>query len=241
MCVDCGWSRALRRRRLARSSPSTTRSPAPRRLPWRRWAGRDCAAPGTCRSPQIPSGFARRTPTRRPYNLGFVGAHSQRRALFLERVTDLGLGIWGSDWDVQGGSDGMRSSLRDRTGLFGARLVRCYQDTALFINVQRKHMVTQTEDGRTIGTGLGFRHFDVPACGGLVLSEEVLELPDAFEVGREVETFSTPEELREKAQYLLGHEAERDAMSRRAYVRVLQDHTYLQRARQWVAWLGGTS
>jgi spore maturation protein CgeB len=87
-----------------------------------------------------------------------------------------------------------------------------------------------------IGTGLGWRHFDVPACGTCLLSESVLELPETFRIGEEMETFDTPEELRDKASYLLAHETQRKRMVQRARQRVLQEHTYTQRARKWLEW-----
>lgn len=168
------------------------------------------------------------------YLIGFIGAYSPKRATFLEAVSDLGLNLWGTDWDTKGSSVALRAVLKNRKGVFGRHLVRCYQSAELFINIQREHMTFPAPDGRRVGTGLGWRHFDVPACGSFLLSEWVQELPEAFEIGQEVETFETPEELREKSRYFLSHEGERQAMVRRAQERVLREHTYAHRVRQWL-------
>ena len=170
------------------------------------------------------------------YSLAFVGAYAPRRARFLEFVSDLGLGIWGPDWDHRCPSVVLRTALRAARGVFGSSLVRCYQNSKIVLNIQREHMTTLTRSGQEVGTGLGWRHFDVPACGSLLLTEHVLELSEAFTVGEEVETFSSPEELREKTSYFLAHETQREVMIRRARERVLRDHTYLQRAQKWVEW-----
>ena len=168
--------------------------------------------------------------------LGFIGAHSTRREKFLEKASDLELSIWGPDWDTKSSSTALRAALRNRRGVFGHELVRCYQTSKIFVNIQREQMTTLTASGERVGTGLGWRHFDVPACGSLLLSEWVMELPEAFAVGEEVETFSSPEELRDKARYFLTHEAQRLSMARRARARVLSEHTYLQRVRKWIEW-----
>lgn len=177
-----------------------------------------------------PRGYAAQV-----HPLSFIGAYSPKRVAMLESIADQ-LSLWGSEWDTRCASLPLRRALRDRRGVFGRGLVRCYQTSKLCINIQREHMTAQDEAGRPIGTGLGWRHFDVPACGSLVLTEEVLELPDAFVPGQEVETFRSPEELRDKARHLLSHEPQRQAMIQRARQRVLQEHTYLHRARKWVEW-----
>ncbi len=166
--------------------------------------------------------------------IGFIGAYSPKRETFLEAIGDLGLNLWGPDWDTKSSSALLRATLRNRKGVFGRGLVRCYQSAELFINIQREHTMALAPDGHWVGTGLAWRHFDIPACGSVLVSEWVHELPETFEIGREVETFTTPEELREKAHYLLTHEAERHAMVRRAQARVQREHTYVHRVRQWL-------
>lgn len=104
----------------------------------------------------------------------------------------------------------------------------------MFINIQQEKMTFLTADGQRVGTGLGFRHFDIPACESFLLTEWVQELPEAFAIGQEVGTFVTPQELRDKARYLLTHESERERMVQRARARVLREHTYAHRMRQWL-------
>ena len=73
----------------------------------------------------------------------------------------------------------------------------------------------------------------------MILTEWIQELAEAFTIGQDVETFTTPEELREKTRYFLSHETARQTMVQRAHARVLRDHTCAQRARQWLEWLDG--
>ncbi len=175
-------------------------------------------------------------PPKHLHPLGFIGSYAPRRAKFLEAVSDLGLSIWGPDWDRGCSSIPLRKALRNTSGIYGRSLVHCYQTSQVVLNIQREHMMTRSSAGQEMGTGLGWRHFDVPASGSLLLTEWVLELSEAFEVGQEVETFSSPEELREKARYLLSHDSYRQAIIRRARERVLREHTYRHRAQKWAAW-----
>ena len=50
--------------------------------------------------------------------------------------------------------------------------------------------------------------FDIMACGSFVLTEYSRELDEIFEIGREVETYRTIDELVSKADYYLDHRAE---------------------------------
>ena len=82
---------------------------------------------------------------------------------------------------------------------------------------------------RQMGKAVNQRVFDVPACGGFLLTDEQESLEELFEIGREVVTFRHPEEIPELARFYLGHPAERDAVARRGRQRVLAEHTYRHR------------
>jgi spore maturation protein CgeB len=80
-----------------------------------------------------------------------------------------------------------------------------------------------------MGKAVNQRVFDVPACGGFLLTDEQESLEELFEIGREVVTFRHPEEIPELARFYLGHPADRDAVARRGRQRVLAEHTYRHR------------
>ena len=75
------------------------------------------------------------------------------------------------------------------------------------------------------------RTFEIPACGGFMLTERSEEIIEFFEEDKEVACFSTPEELREKIDFYLEHPALRKEMAERAYQKVQQE-TYLKRVQQ---------
>jgi spore maturation protein CgeB len=70
------------------------------------------------------------------------------------------------------------------------------------------------------------RNFEVPGCGGFLLTEDVAHLDRYFEIGKEVAVYDTTEELIDQVGYWLAHEDERAAVAQAGYRRVLTEHTY---------------
>jgi spore maturation protein CgeB len=73
------------------------------------------------------------------------------------------------------------------------------------------------------------RNFEVPGCGGFMLTGWAENLEDYYVVGEEVVCFDQTAELIEKVRYYLDHEAERQAIARAGYERTLREHTYAHR------------
>ncbi|HEY3329032.1 MAG TPA: glycosyltransferase [Capsulimonadaceae bacterium] len=75
------------------------------------------------------------------------------------------------------------------------------------------------------------RDFEVPMSGGFYLVEHCNELAEFYEFGREVETFSSCDELVDKAKYYLAHDNEREKIRIAGYERCQRDHTWENRFR----------
>lgn len=87
---------------------------------------------------------------------------------------------------------------------------------------------------RPIETGLSQRIWDVLACGGFLLTNYQAEIPDYFEVGKELETYESMAELEEKVQYYLTHEEERMEIAINGYEKTAAFHTYEIRLAQMI-------
>lgn len=91
--------------------------------------------------------------------------------------------------------------------------------------------------GRMLGRGvkgpkppqIKGRNFEVPGCGGFLLTERVPHLERYFELGREVAVYDGVDDLVEQVGYWLAHEEERAAVAEAGYRRVLAEHTYDRR------------
>lgn len=80
------------------------------------------------------------------------------------------------------------------------------------------------------GEGPNMRLFEATAAGAFLLTEAQYNLGDFFEIGKEIETFSSQEEALEKIYYYLKHPEERLAIARRGQARCLQDYSMRKRA-----------
>lgn len=87
---------------------------------------------------------------------------------------------------------------------------------------------------RPIETGLSLRVWDVLGCGGFLLTNYQSEIPEYFEIGKDLEVYESMEELEQKVQYYLTHEEERIEIAISGYEKVSQHHTYEQRLAQMI-------
>ena len=76
------------------------------------------------------------------------------------------------------------------------------------------------------------RNFEIPGCGGFLLTEYAEGLENFYEIGKEVACFTGPGELVETVQFYLEHDEERERMAVAGYERTIRDHTYEIRFRQ---------
>ena len=82
------------------------------------------------------------------------------------------------------------------------------------------------------------RTFEIPACGGFMLTGDADNLSEYFEDGKEIVIFHSTQELAEKSKYYLEHGDERVAIARAGYERTMRDHTYEQRFKKIFEALG---
>jgi spore maturation protein CgeB len=82
------------------------------------------------------------------------------------------------------------------------------------------------------------RNFEVPGCGGFLLTERVPHLERYFELGEEVAVFDGTDDLLEQVVHWLEHEDERRRVADAGYRRVLAEHTYDHRFAAIFAELG---
>ncbi len=79
---------------------------------------------------------------------------------------------------------------------------------------------------KSIRSGLPLRIFDILGCGGFVLTNFQPELTEFFVPGEDLVYYENLDDLVEKADYFLHHEAERRAIAENGFARVKENHTY---------------
>lgn len=70
------------------------------------------------------------------------------------------------------------------------------------------------------------RVFDVPACGGFVLSDYREQMEDLFELGREAVCYRDPGEIPDLVRFYLDNPAARERIAQAGRERVLSEHSY---------------
>ncbi|MCR4895666.1 MAG: glycosyltransferase [Lachnospiraceae bacterium] len=90
---------------------------------------------------------------------------------------------------------------------------------------------------RSILTGIPLRAMDIMYCGGLLLSNYQEELCHYFVPGEDLVIYESPEDLLNKAEYLLSHEKERADIAASGCRKVREEHSLEKRLVQMEEYL----
>ncbi|BCA54470.1 hypothetical protein W02_16100 [Nitrospira sp. KM1] len=93
----------------------------------------------------------------------------------------------------------------------------------------RAHAEIQSSATETYSEQIKGRNFEVPGCGGFLLTGKADNLDQYYVDGKEIVTFLHIDDLIAKVKYFLKHEEERSAIAHAGYLRTLRDHTYANR------------
>lgn len=108
-----------------------------------------------------------------------------------------------------------------------------YRSAAISLNHHRTSMLLHDDDTSHIPPGfaesLNPRAYEVPACGGFLVSDARAELSDIF--GDTVPTYTDSASLEQLIRHFLAHPDERQALAARQHACV-QSHSWTHRARQ---------
>lgn len=162
--------------------------------------------------------------TRYQSEVTFIGSWGQERASHLETLVEkefpYRLSIWGNDWERLE----PRSPLRKY-----CRFVPAYGESQAKILASTKIALAflKPPDLHTA------RSFEIPAQGAFMLAERSSEHTRFFREGIEIACFSDVNELREKIDYYLHHEGQRQQIAQAGYLHVTQEgHSYIDRMQQ---------
>jgi spore maturation protein CgeB len=76
------------------------------------------------------------------------------------------------------------------------------------------------------GNQVKLRDFEVPLAGGFYLVDKAPDYEELFDIGSEVETWSTPDELLEKVKFYLKNDDKRLAIAEAGKKRAERCHTW---------------
>jgi len=140
--------------------------------------------------------------------------HPSRYAFFKELI-DYDVKIWGppaSEWMTLGP---VKKMMMNKT-VFNEEKSKAFQASKIVIN---NLFPAEVE-------GVNVRTFEIPACGGFQILNWRPGLNQLFEDGKELVSFRNINELKEKIDYYLNNQKERNLIKDAGHIRVMKDHTY---------------
>lgn len=79
---------------------------------------------------------------------------------------------------------------------------------------------------KAIRTGIPLRIFDIMGCGGFVMTNYQAELPELFDIGTELVSYGSMDELIELTNYYLNHDSERKEIAHNGFEKVKTEYNY---------------
>lgn len=79
---------------------------------------------------------------------------------------------------------------------------------------------------KSIRSGLSLRIFDVLGCEGFLITNYQAELPEHFNIGEDLEAYTSLDDLMGKCEYYLSHDKERKEIAHNGFEKVKKYHTY---------------
>jgi len=169
------------------------------------------------------------------YDVSFVGQpHGVRRALVADmRKRGLDVATFGNGWKLNwltrkwnraAGKAGLER-LKFDSGMIGhCEMLKVFNQSKINLNL--------ANNSTGVDRQMKGRNFEVPACGGFLLTSYAAGLDEYYEIGKEVEAFHSTDEMIDKAKYYLAHDAQRQKIADAGYERTLRDHTWDKRFRE---------
>lgn len=160
------------------------------------------------------------TNTSKTQDLLFVGIPDVRRLFYLEKLQDHNINIYGKRWESF--SPILSQKLLERItfeNVWGNELNKCIKQSKIILNINN-HLWNSFE------SGVNLRIFEALSLKSFILTDYCEELKDLFELGKEIETFKTSEELIDKIDYYLKHDSEREKIAKNGHAKFLKNFTW---------------
>lgn len=160
----------------------------------------------------------------------YAGNHNTYKQVWLERLVSrapaIKLKIVGHRWKAPCSKDSPLARYPLESGRVGYAYARAIQSTRINVALHGGPDPTGWQD--LVST----RTFEIPACRGFMLHIDSEEVRSLYEVGAEIDVFSTVEELADKIRFYLARPELRARMIDRAFQRCVPAYSYDARARE---------
>ncbi len=174
----------------------------------------------------------------------FVGGWSKPRGEIVDKIRNAGIpvDVWGGGWP-----SAKRASDEEMVKLFGISKVslalnpppgfwnkdsvgRLFFRRSVDKIVPDYHFYSNLRSFLGRGTRqIKGRHFEIPACGGFMLTAHADDLENYFKPGEEIVFYENDDDYIDKIRYYLEHDAERERIAKAGYERTVKEHSYMKR------------
>jgi len=153
------------------------------------------------------------------FDIGFIGSLKghlyEKRIRVLRELTGFKLAIWSFDGEDILIDHGMQAFYQG--SISRSRCHSAYQRCSMVLNIHGKHM----PDGGNLST------FEIPESGTLQIVDHFHE--DWFQDGREILSYRSIADLKQKVTYFLEHFEEANTIAKAGAQRVIKDHRFEDR------------
>ena len=167
------------------------------------------------------------------YDVSFVGQpHGDRRET-IKRIRDekINISTFGYGWKEVGFKKRWNKRFKnfpilqfDKGKISHEEMVRVFNQSKINLNLAASSVENSLDQIKA-------RNFEVPCCGGFLLTKRVPHLGDYYEIDKEIACYENVDDMIEKIKYYLTHEDERKTIAKAGYERTIRDHTYQRRFR----------
>ena len=153
------------------------------------------------------------------HDVCFVGMPFQNRIDILNALNGFNVGVFGDYWGRNRDKiDG--NYFKGKASGETVRKIYCASKIVLNINHPQSK------------NGMNTRTFEIPSCEAFGIVDYISGIEELFNVGEEIVCYKNIVELKELITYYLGHPGERDAIAKKGYERVKQEHTWCHRMKK---------
>jgi spore maturation protein CgeB len=164
--------------------------------------------------------------------VSFVGAGYYNRQQIFASLSSLPLKIWGTEWpDCR-----PFNSLIQEQGrrLAPEEYVKVFNATKVNLNL---HSSKEKDGVDPRGDFVNPRTFELAAAGAFQLVDHRSLLPELFDIGKEIITFDSVNDLKEKISFYLSKPDERVTVATAARARALDEHSFMHRMNEMLAYI----
>jgi spore maturation protein CgeB len=193
----------------------------------------------------------------RDYDVTFVGKAHGNRSQVIRKLQEAGIKVhvWGSGWEsgrlsqeemirvfnesrIYLNLSNASTPLYSRSPSLVQRYVKRFFSTLRDSLFKTAVSARGDNENQHYPEQIKGRNFEVPGCGGFLLTGKAENLEAYYEIDEEVACFDDMDDLIKKVKYYLRDEQLRETIAAKGYRRTLDEHTYVHRFTQIFQRLG---